>query len=65
MKLDHDRLDIVTLATVIAHSQIVVAAPLRRSSLPAHYEAVDRDILEWIAAECRLTARSFRRMALS
>jgi hypothetical protein len=64
MKVDLDRPDLVTLATVIAHSQIVVAARSRRraGSLPADFEAVDRDILDWIAAECRLASRRLRLM---
>jgi hypothetical protein len=56
MKVDQDRPDVETLATVIAHSQIV-AAPLGRGRLPANFEAVDGDILDWIAAECRLASR--------
>ena len=64
MKVDLDRPDLVTLATVIAQSQIVVAARSRRraGSLPADFEAVDRDILDWIAAECRLASRRLRLM---
>lgn len=58
-----DRPDLETLATIIAHSQIVVAASLRRPGrLPANFEAVDSDILEWIAAECRLASRRLRLM---
>jgi hypothetical protein len=56
MKVDQDRPDVETLATIIAHSQIV-AAPLGRGRLPANFEAVDSDILDWIAAECRLASR--------
>jgi hypothetical protein len=56
MKVDQDRPDVETLAAVIAHSQIV-SAPLRRGRLPANFEAVDSDILDWIADECRLASR--------
>jgi hypothetical protein len=56
MKVDQDRPDVATLATVIAHSQIV-AARSRRGRLPANFETVDGDILDWIAAECRLAGR--------
>jgi hypothetical protein len=63
MKVDLDRPDLVTLATVIAHSQIVVAAPSRRAgALPANFEAIDGDILDWIASECRLASRRLRLM---
>jgi hypothetical protein len=63
MKVEHGRPDLVTIATIIAHSQIVVAAPSRRARrLPANFEAVDSDILEWIAAECRLAGRRLRLM---
>lgn len=43
--------DVDTLAAVIAHSQIVVAAPRRR--LPAGFDEVDIAILDWIVAETR------------
>jgi glycerol dehydrogenase-like iron-containing ADH family enzyme len=56
----NDRPDIETLAAVIAHSQIIVAAPAR--DLPAGYGDVDVAILEWIAAEGRRAGRSFVRM---
>jgi hypothetical protein len=59
MKIDLDRPDLETLATVIAHSQIVAAVPLH--GLPANFEAVDSDILDWIAAECRLASRRLLR----
>ena len=63
MKVDQDRPDIETLATIIAHSQIVVAASLQHARrLPADFEAVDRDILDWIAAECRQTRLNYWRM---
>ena len=45
------RPDVDTLAAVIAHSQIVVAAP--RERLPAGFDEVDIAILDWIVAETR------------
>jgi hypothetical protein len=48
---DHDRAWIEALAAAIAHSPIVVPRPATR--LPAGFDAVDRAILEWIAAEAR------------
>ena len=62
MTVEQDRPSIVTLATVIARSPIVVATPAhtRVRLLPAEFDAVDADILEWIAAECRRTARLSR-----
>jgi hypothetical protein len=42
---------------VIAHSQIVVAEPLR--ALPPGFDNLDIAILDWIAAEGRSTGRSF------
>jgi len=64
MQVDQDGVDIVTLATVIAHSQIVVATPRFPSArrLPEHFEAVDADILEWIAVECHRTRLGYWRM---
>ncbi len=58
--------DLGTLAAVIAHSQIVVAAaaatadrpPLREHSpLPDGFGEVDVAVLEWIAAEGRRVGR--------
>ena len=57
MKMDLDRPDLDTLAAVIAHSQIVVAAPGRR--LPAGFDEVDIAILDWIIAESRQLSRSY------
>jgi hypothetical protein len=57
MKMAFDRPDVATLAAVIAHSQIVVAAPGRR--LPAGFDAVDIAILDWIVAESRHLGRSY------
>lgn len=51
MTMDLDRPDLDTLAAVIAHSQIVVAAPSKR--LPAGFDEVDLAILDWIIAETR------------
>ena len=56
MKLtgDQDRPDLETLAAVIAHSQIVVVQPDRRTArLPVGFDALDLAILDWIAAEGR------------
>jgi hypothetical protein len=55
-----DRPDIETLAAVIAHSQIIVAAPTR--CLPPRYGDIEVAILEWIAAEGRRAGRSYVRM---
>lgn len=55
MQVEQDRPDLVTLATAIACSPIVVAAAWRGRVLPAGFDAVDADILEWIAEECRRT----------
>ncbi len=51
------RSDVDTLAAVIAHSQIVVAAPHKR--LPAGFDEVDIAILDWIVAETRYAGRSY------
>ena len=56
MTMDLDRPDLETLAAVIAHSQIVVAAPRKR--LPAGFDEVDIAILDWIVAETRYAGRS-------
>jgi hypothetical protein len=60
MTMDLDRPDLDTLAAVIAHSQIVVAAPGRR--LPAGFDEVDIAILDWIIAEGRRASCSYVRM---
>ena len=52
--------DVETLAAVIAHSQIVVAAPRRR--LPAGFDEVDIAILDWIVAETRYVGGNFMPM---
>jgi hypothetical protein len=52
--------DVETLAAVIAHSQIVVAAP--RVPLPAGFDEVDIAILDWIVAETHYAGRSYVRM---
>jgi len=57
MKMAFDRPDVETLAAVIAHSQIVVAAPGRR--LPADFDEVDIAILDWIIAESRHLGRRY------
>jgi hypothetical protein len=56
----YHRLDLETLAAVIARSQIIVAAPAKR--LPTGYDDVDVAILEWIAAEGRRAGCSYRPM---
>jgi hypothetical protein len=61
--------DIDTLAeliALIAHSQIVVAAPkgqgvAKCQSLPAGFGDIDVAVLEWIAAEGRRLGRGFVR----
>jgi len=60
MKMAFDRPDVETLAAVIAHSQIVVAATRRR--LPAGFDEVDIAILDWIIAESRHLGRSYAPM---
>jgi hypothetical protein len=57
MKMAFDRPDVETLAAVIAHSQIVVAATGKR--LPAGFDEVDIAILDWIVAESRHLGRSY------
>ena len=61
MKLGND-LDyptVETLAAVIAHSQIVMAQPLRSAPrLPAGFDDVDVAVLDWIAAEGRRLGRN-------
>jgi hypothetical protein len=51
MTMALDRPDLETLVAVIAHSQIVVAAPVRR--LPTGFDEIDIAILDWIVAETR------------
>jgi hypothetical protein len=50
--------DVETLAAVIAHSQIVVAAPAQR--FLAGFDEADIAILDWIVAESRRTSRARR-----
>jgi hypothetical protein len=52
--------DVETLTAVIAHSQIIVAAPAQR--LLAGFDEVDIAILDWIVAESRRAGRGFVRM---
>ena len=60
---DNDPIAPATLAAVIAHSQIIVAAPAAPArQLPAGFDAVDVAILDWIAAEGRRLGRDFVRM---
>jgi hypothetical protein len=56
--------DLATLRAVIAHSQIIHVPASAGSAclLPAGFDAVDRAILQWIAAEGR---RAGRRLALA
>ena len=51
MTMELDRPDLDTLAAVIAHSQIVVAAP--GAQFPVGFDEVDIAILDWIIAETR------------
>ncbi len=63
LSVDQDHLTLETLASVIAHSQIVVAEPAKSAALfPAGFDDVDVAILDWIAAEGRRVGRSFVRM---
>ena len=60
-------IDLATLVTVIAHSQIVLPWLSHRTSksfqhLPRGYDDADLAVLEWIAAEGRRAGRSFVRM---
>jgi hypothetical protein len=57
-----DRLDVGTLAAVIARSPIVVtqAAPTRL--FPAGFDDVDIAVLKWIVAEARCTGRRLARI---
>jgi hypothetical protein len=56
-----ERPALATLAAVIAHSQIVVAATAccRVSRLPENYDDIDIAILDWIAAEGRRAGRRY------
>jgi hypothetical protein len=58
--MDQDRPSVGMLVAVIAHSQIVAAAPARR--LPAGFDDVDVAILDWIAAEGRRAGHRYARM---
>ena len=60
--MNQDRPDLDTLAVVIAHSEIVLAGPVRR--LPAGFDDIDIAILDWIAAEGRRAAAFGRRLSL-
>ena len=60
MTMALDRPDLDTLAAVIAHSQIVVAALGWR--LPAGFDEVDIAILDWIVAEGHRVGRNFAPM---
>jgi hypothetical protein len=60
MKMAFDRPDVETLAAVIAHSQIVVAATGKR--LPAGFDEVEIAILDWIVAESRHLGSSYAPM---
>jgi hypothetical protein len=43
-----DRQTVSAIATVVAHSRIVVSPPAHYTSFPNGYEQVDMRILEWI-----------------
>lgn len=61
--MDQDRLNLETLASLIARSPIVVAQQGERAAhLPAGYDDVDVAVLDWIAAEGRRVGRHFVRM---
>jgi hypothetical protein len=60
---DQNGLALETLVGMIAHSQIVVARPVKPTSrFPAGFGAVDISILDWIAAEGQRVGRSFVKM---
>jgi len=59
---DAQYMDLKTLASAIARSQIVVAHQALRRRLPARFDDVDLAILEWISAEGRRAGRYFVRM---
>ena len=67
MDIGTDFPDLGTLAAVIAHSQIVVAATADcprlsdHCSLPDGFGEVDIAVLEWIAAEGRRVGRELAR----
>jgi len=51
---DQDSLAFEILATMVTHSQIVVAQPAKPAPhFPAGFDEVDIAILDWIAAEGR------------
>ena len=65
MKLSRDQngLPLETLASMIAHSQIVVAEPAKPAlRFPPGFDEVDISILNWIAGEGQRVGRSFVRM---
>ncbi len=56
-------IDPETFAAVIAHSQIVLAAPGKRAArLPARFDDADAAVLDWIIAEGRRFGRGLVRM---
>jgi len=60
---DPNGLALETLVASIAHSQIVVAQPVKPAPrFPAGFDEVDISILDWIAAEGQRVGRSFARM---
>jgi hypothetical protein len=65
MKLSREQngLALETLASMIAHSQIVVAEPAKPAlRFPPGFDEVDISILDWIAGEGQRVGRSFVRM---
>jgi len=65
MKLSREQngLALETLASMIAHSQIVVAEPAKPAlRFPPGFDEVDISILNWIAGEGQRVGRSFVRM---
>jgi len=62
---DQDHVELAALMAMIAHSQIVVARPVKPASLPrlpAGFDEIDLAVLDWIAVEARRVGRSFLRM---
>ncbi len=65
LKLSREQygLALETLASMIAHSQIVVAEPAKPAlRFPPGFDEVDISILDWIAGEGQRVGRSFVRM---
>ena len=61
--MDENGPTLETLTRLIAQSPIALAPAVKLGArLPAGFDAVDAEILDWIAAEGRRLGRSFVRM---